>query len=254
MRKTLLEIVQLILSSMDSDEVNTISDTIESTQVAKIVESTYYDMITDITMPEHQTAFQLNASLDSSKPCMMIVPQNVTHIDEVRYNYQLSGELMPDYRVIQYQPVYDFIMFQQALRNDTTGVATQQITMNNEVYDFIYRTNVMPSYYTTIDNNIMLFDAYDVSEDTTLQKSKTLCRGTVYPVFMMEDTFYPKIDPTQFSLLINRAKVRAFQELKQQANPEAAGEARRQKIIVQKRKRKVPGQLEIFRAARFGRK
>lgn len=254
MRKTLLEMVQLILSSLDSDEVNAIGDTIESTQVAAILESTYYDMLTDISLPELQTAFQLNASGTPTKPCVMTIPPNVTHMDELRYNYQTTGEPYPNYQRISQLSFYDFITQQQGLRNDTTGVGSMVITMNNEDYTFLYRTNAMPSFYTTIDNNTILFDSYDSSEDGTLQKSKTMCRGTVYPAFLMEDSFYPKIDPTQFSLLINRAKVRAFQELKQQANPEAAGEARRQKIIVQKRKRRVPGQLEVYRVARFGRK
>ena len=39
-KKNLLEIVQNILSDMDSEEVNTISDTVEAMQVAQIVETT----------------------------------------------------------------------------------------------------------------------------------------------------------------------------------------------------------------------
>ncbi len=45
MKYTLLEIVQEILSDMDSDEVNSIDDTTESEQVATIVKSTYLSMM-----------------------------------------------------------------------------------------------------------------------------------------------------------------------------------------------------------------
>ena len=41
MKYTLLAIVQEILSDMDSDEVNSIDDTVESQQVASIVRSAY---------------------------------------------------------------------------------------------------------------------------------------------------------------------------------------------------------------------
>ena len=41
-KKNLLEIVQNILSDMDSQEVNSISDSIEAMQVAQIVETTFY--------------------------------------------------------------------------------------------------------------------------------------------------------------------------------------------------------------------
>jgi len=254
MRKSLLDMVQLILSSMDSDEVNSISDTIESTQVAKIIESCYYDMITDIFMPEHSTAFQLNASGSSTKPCLMTVPSNVTKIDEIRYNYQETGDTYPDYRIIRFKPFHQFIIDQQALRLDTTGVGSMVVAHNGENFTFIFRNNKQPEFYSSVDDQTYIFDSYDNTEDSTLQKTKTLCLGTVYPPFSMTDTFYPDIDPTQFSLLINKAKTRAFNELKQQINSESAGEARRQKIIVQKRKRKTQNESELLSTARFGRK
>ena len=42
---TLLEIVQDILSDMDSDEVNSINDSVESLQVAQIVKTAYYNIV-----------------------------------------------------------------------------------------------------------------------------------------------------------------------------------------------------------------
>ena len=254
MRKNLLEMVQTILAALDSDEVNSINDTIESTQIVSILESVFYDMITADTMPEHGTAFQLNASLDIAKPCLMTVPSNVTNVKDVRYDYKKAGEVNSNYTLIKYQPFDEFLLFQQALRNDATGVGSMVIQYNQENYSFVYRNNFMPSFYTVIDDNTLMFDAYDSTLDSTLQKSKTLCTGTVFPPFTKTNTFVPNLDITQFSLLINKAKVRAFNELKQQANAEAAGESRLQKIVVQKRKRKTPNTPEVQRVARFGRR
>lgn len=254
MRKSLLDMVQLILSALDSDEVNSIADTIEATQVAKIVESTYYDIITDIRMPEHSTAFQLIASGSSTKPCVMTVPTNVTKVDEIRYNYKTADEDYPNYKLLQYVTFYDFMQSQQAYRNDVSDVGSMVVQFNGGDYTFVFKNNKMPSFYTTCDDNTILFDSYDNTEDSTLQKSKTMCLGSVYPAWSMTDTFYPDIDPTQFSLLINRAKTRAFKELKQQDNQESAGESRRQRIIVQKRKRKTPDKPEVLKQVRFGRK
>ena len=42
---TLLDMTQDILSDIDSDEVNSISDTPDSLQVAGIIKSSFYDMI-----------------------------------------------------------------------------------------------------------------------------------------------------------------------------------------------------------------
>ena len=45
MKSTLLQVVQSILSDMDSEDVNTISDTIEAQQVASVVEDTYFNIM-----------------------------------------------------------------------------------------------------------------------------------------------------------------------------------------------------------------
>lgn len=254
MKSTLLEMTQLILSAMDSDEVNSISDTVESQQVALLIKSVYYDLITDIAMPELETAFQLNASGTSAKPTLMTLPENAIRVRQVFYNTKLSTETYPKYEEVTYLPFVDFMIQQQSLREDTVGVGSMTVTFNGENYQIMYMSDKFPTFYTTLDDNTLLFDAYDSSEEATLQKSKTMCLGPVTPVFTMEDSFTPDLDPTQFSLLVNRAKVRAFKELKQQDNTEAAGEARRQKVIVQKRKRTINDLPEVYKNARYGRK
>lgn len=82
---TLLEMTQDILSSMSSDEVSSISDTVESLQVAKIVRNKYYDIITRTGMPENKELFQFTASGDSTKPTLMYMPSQVGNIEWVKY-------------------------------------------------------------------------------------------------------------------------------------------------------------------------
>lgn len=259
MRKTLLEMTQDILSAMDSDEVNSISDTVESLQVAKVIKQCFYDMAVDIGLTEHETVFQLNASGDSTKPCQMTVPSNVTKLIHLYYNVQDPADDFPDYRLLKYLPFHDFIMRANGLANVDDGVtadsvSSQAVVMNGENFTIPYTLDAMPTYYTTADDNLIVFDSYDNTIDSTLQKSKTMCTGMTYPAWQETDSFYPDIDPTQFPLLFNAAKVRCFSELKQQDNREATQAARRQKIVVQKRKRKVTDQAEIFKAPRYGRK
>jgi hypothetical protein len=54
MKRTLLEMVQSILSDMDSEDVNSISDTNEAEQIASVIEDTYYNIISARDIPEHQ--------------------------------------------------------------------------------------------------------------------------------------------------------------------------------------------------------
>jgi len=51
MKLSLLDITQKILSSLDSDPVNSIDDTVESIQVADIVKESYYSLMAERDWP-----------------------------------------------------------------------------------------------------------------------------------------------------------------------------------------------------------
>ncbi len=82
---TLLQLVQSILSSMSSDEVNSIGDTTESMQVANIVETTYFNVINRAGLPDQCELFQLNPFTDSTQPVMMTRPDNISRMDWIKY-------------------------------------------------------------------------------------------------------------------------------------------------------------------------
>lgn len=254
MRYTLKEMVSLILNSMDSDSVNSISDTVESLDVANTIKSCYYDLATDLNLPEHNKLFELNASGDNAKPVLMTLPTNALRLDWLKYDVRLDGETTADYLLLERVELDDFFRRQEILRDYSSSVDTMTFTSNGESFEYFYWNDRAPVFYTTFDDHTLLFDGHDLNLDTTLQKSKTMAFGAIYPTFTLTDNFYPDLDPTQFSLLINQAKVRCFNEKKQMVNSEALKEARRQRIIVQKRMRSIETQSELEKHARFGRK
>lgn len=254
MRYTLKEMVDLILNSMDSDSVNSISDTVESLDVANTIKSCYYDLATDLNLPEHNKFYELNASGDNALPCLMTLPNNALTLHSLKYDKRADGDLLADYQYLDRLELEDFMIRQSALRDYTTDVDEMSFTSNGETFQVMIWTDRHPTYYTTFDDHTLLFDAYDSDIDTTLQKSKTMALGGIYPAFTLDDDFVPELDPTQFSLLINHAKVRCFNEKKQMVNSEALKETRRQRIIVQKRMRSIETTPELHKHARFGRK
>ena len=150
----------------------------------------------------------------------------------------------------------DFLDRQYSLRENTSDVG-ELIFKNNitEDFDMMYWTDRMPLFYTTMDDFTYLFDAHDVDIDaTSLQKSKTLCHGLVFPDFELNDAFTADLNTQQFSYLIAKSKARAFLELKQQQNPEAAAESRRQLIINQKIARTTEDIPQLFKTVRYGRR
>jgi len=82
---TLLEMTQNILSALSSDEVSSISDTVESLQVANIIKNKYYDIVNRSDPPKQDLLFQLTASGDSTKPTLMYMPSTVTRVNWIKY-------------------------------------------------------------------------------------------------------------------------------------------------------------------------
>lgn len=256
MKFTHLQMVQEILSAMKSDQVNSIGDTPESEAVSLLLRSVYYDLAIDLALPSHEGLFELNSSLDIAKPTLMTVPDNVSKIFEIKYNNKLATNTFSTYKVVDFMDFNNFLQMQQGLAGQMSNVGEMSFTSGNgNTFEVMYKSNKMPQWWTSIDNNQVIFDSFYSALDTTLQKSKTMCSGVIYPVYSLTDTFIPDLDPAQFSLLKNRAKVRAFAELKQVANEEAAAVARRHHVLTQERKRILPDYPPPTNLkARFGKK
>lgn len=244
--------VQRILESMESDEVNSYADTIESTSVANIIKETYWFLVGRMDLPSTHNVFQLNASGDSTKPTLMTLPSSVVDIDYIKYQ-DLDEENNTEFKEMMFMPLKDFLEMTLSLDESETEVSTMVLDVDGTNFTFKYYNDREPTYYTTLDDTNIVFDAYDSVVDTTLQASKTLCYGKKAPDFTMSDTFTPKLDQDQFQLLLNEAKTQAFVELKQTTNEHSGYRARKSFIHTQKTKHNVPtGRQKGYRT--YGRK
>lgn len=252
---TLLDYVQTILSSMDSDEVSNYGDTVESLQVANVIKTVYNDIQARIDLPEHYNLFELNASGDSAKPVLMTKPEDVLSIMWVQYDKIASGDTNPLYTDITFLPINEFLKRVDALDIDATEVLSMSQTIGVDTITFKYRNDKAPDYYTTYDDSTIIFDSYDAAVDTTLQKDKTRCYGRKDQAFTMSNTFTPFLDRDLSTLLLNEAKVLAFAELKQMGHDVAAKWANRGWVKSQKSKRGInQDRSELNRAPNYSRK
>lgn len=233
MKYTLLELTQEVLSSLGSDQVTAITDTAESDQVAHIIRTAYFNIITRANLPEHKKLFSLDASGSSLQPVLMLKPDTVGKIEWIKYNIRKSTDTEDLFSYVTILPVQQFIDRMHLLGTDSTTV--DSMTLNSET--FYYSNNAHPLYCTIVQDYYIIFDSYDVVVDTsTLQASKTLCYGQKVPTFTLSDSFTPDMDETQFPLLLNEAKSLAFLELKQVAHNLALKESKRQWNTLQKGK------------------
>jgi hypothetical protein len=239
MKYTLLELTQSILSSMDSDEVNSINDTVESQQVVEIVKTVYNDLITRSDLSASKTLFTLTASGDNAKPVLMTKPDGISTIDWLRYNCEDEDDDDPVWRELYFLPLSDFLSMTQNFNPSETDIESMTHAVDAYTITFNYYNDRGPSYYTSINDNDIIFDAYDAEVDTTLQSSKTLGFGGRSVVFSRTDAWTPELEPDQFALLLNEAKSLAWAELKQTPNPKAEQAARRNWIHLGRTRRSI---------------
>lgn len=240
MKRTNLELVQDILSALDSDEVNTINDTTESQQVLRIVRNCYYDIAETCNLPRDYTLFQLTASGDNDKPVTMTIPDNIGSVNWVKYNVETTEDTNQQFRFVKYLTVEDFLAIVSTLDEDDTTVETYDYTNDhNHTLTFMCRNDKAPDYYTSFNDGTILFDSFDNTVDTTLQQSKTQCYGIQKYDWEDSDSFIAPLDDKQHQLLLHEAKSLAFAELKQTQHVKAEQSARRLKIVDQQEKDKI---------------
>lgn len=229
MKLTLLEMVQNILSAMDSDEVNSIHDTIESQQVAAIVKETYYDLFSNITLPERTGIIKLEGLGDLDRPNYMRLPQNVLSVDWIKYRNSNTNQ----YQDVFYLAPMEFL--ERVLGQTATTENTVLVTDASGV-TFYIKNNHTPTYYTILEDEYLVMDSYDSFYDSTLQASKTFAWGETEEQWQDEDDFILNLDNDLFPLLLSEAKSVAFITLKQQANQKEEARSRKHRVHLQYRK------------------
>jgi len=235
MKYTLLELTQRVLSSIKGEEINSISDTAESLAVVDIIKECYATLIAQQDFPEQKTLFSLVSSGDSNKPVLMTIPEDAYGIEWLKYNGVASGDTDPVWQDVKYLQLKDFLDYTQQFNTSETDVSSMSITLGDSTISFKYRSDGAPKYFTTIDDNQLLFDSYDTAVDSTLQSSKTIAYGLRIS-WTTADTYTPDLDSQQFAILLKDAKAMAWQELKSVDNVAAARQGRDLRIAAEYKK------------------
>jgi hypothetical protein len=236
-KKTLLQMVQNILSAMDSDEVNSISDTVESLQVAEIVRETYEDLTATLSIPERRALVRLEGVADVLRPNYLKIPDTVKDITWIRYN---NTELT-------YKSPEEFVNYVLSIEGDITVTDFNDVT-------YTVRNDRDPVYWTCFDDEHLVFDALNQSLESTLQESNSLAYAELNNIFQMEDDFVADLDDNMFPLFLSEAKATCFINLKQVSNAKEEQRARRQLVRVQNEFNRTATKNPIDRLPNYGRR
>jgi hypothetical protein len=234
-KKTLLQLVQEILSSTDGGEINSYLDTTESLQVARILENTYWDIVSTSSFGAMFTFYELTASGNTSYPTIMTLPSAAVTLESLKYDYATIADPQPNLYPITFLTPDQFLQRMYSIDASSSNVTSFNYPIyNSGTLSVVAYKDTAPRYYTTYDDNTIIFDSYDASVDTTLQANKTLAYGEVNPTWTYSDNFIPNLPEKQFTILRNEAKATAYVELKQTTNSDATKKARRGWISSQK--------------------
>lgn len=249
--QTLLEMTQNILSAMNSDEVNSIGDTVESLQVAEEIRNTFYEIFSNRDLGENQGLVNLESSGDSDMPHVLKLPANISGIKWFRYMDTRNNRLTD----VDYLEPEEFItrVISETV-SPPSPYALVTLLPTSPVTHYI-KTNQAPNYFTVLQEGYIVCDAYDSDEESNLTGSNAFAWGFFNPAFELEDSFVPAIDDNLFPFLIAEAKSACFINIKQVANSKEEQRARRQLVRSQTRLTKTPEQRgNVFDAVDYSRK
>lgn len=242
MKRSLLEMTQDILVSLDGDEVTDIADTAESAQVAAIIRQCFYEIAANAKLPEHYALFELTET-SSSSPTIMTKPTDVLTIDWIKYDNMLAADSpVTDYREVSFLPWDYFQRNQLSMDSSSTDISRYNYTIGSDIFPFVYVNNRFPLFYTTYNDSTIVFDSVDEDEETYLRKTKTMCWGLKESSWTHSNSAVPSLDHKLHNLLFQEAKSQCFTELKQVENPRSEKKARRAWQTLYKEKHDIKGQ------------
>lgn len=237
-KMTLLEMTQDILNDLDSDDVNDITDTVESEQVAQVLKSTYYAIVDEFQLPSKRILFKMDATT-SATPTKMTIPDGIISIDQISYKISTTADPTVRYSSVEYIEPDDMLnlMYQRNADSSNVDVITDGI-------DYFVLNDAFPTYWTSFDDDSIIFDSYNSDEDSFLQQSKTTCYGESTGSWTHTNAAIPDLPENLFSLLLSEAKSRCFLNFKQLPNSKEEQYARRQRIAARKNKWKTNGGIK----------
>jgi hypothetical protein len=223
MKSTLLQVVQSILSDMDSENVNSLSDTVEAQQIASVVEDTYFNIIAARDIPEHNKLIPLVSLSDNARPTHFTYPARTKEL--IRLDYNIGTASSQDYREIVYVSPLEFI--------DRMSETDLKVTTVDQSMELFVGNDTDPSYYTSFNDNHIIMNSYDVSVEAHLASNKTRAFCSIYPTFSQTDSFAIDLDQTLMPLLLAEAKSTCMSLFKGSSDPKVEQSARRLKSYVQ---------------------
>lgn len=235
-KRTLLELVQNIMSALDSDKVDSVLDTVESEQVVDVLRDTYEQMIANQLIPEINTLTRFDTVDLIDFPGSLnylAIPETVSHVIFFKYDIQADGDTSSNYRELTYLPPSNFLKQAYLIQDDDVN-AIQVTDPGLSSVTYYVKKDTAPRFYTSFDDQYIALDSFDMVVDPIQALgTKTVVMAKMVPTWTVDDAFVPQMDENLFPYLLAEAKSTCFVNLKQQGNPKVDKQSREQRNRIQ---------------------
>jgi len=187
MTKTLLTIVQDILELMDSDEVDSISDTIEGDQIAKCIQLIYDQILTEYDLPQKSNVFGADATDDATNGLTrLILPSDKITLTTIRYDVRSAAGDAPSFVDIPLISNEEFL--RRTTNLDSSDSNKTEQTWPTGIVKFVIINDQRPHYATLVEQKWIVFDAYDSDLDANILITKSILEGMGQTELSIADT------------------------------------------------------------------
>lgn len=212
---TLLEIVKYVLSELESDDVDSVLETVESEQVARIVIRVFSNLIAGRDWPHLEKVTQL-LEISTMSTGFKLSPE-MRKIINVKYNKLLSIGDRDRYTEMRYTEWSEFVkMLEQ--RNSLSSDIVIDTTVDGLTKLNILK-NKQPQYYTVYSNDFLILDSYNEAIEPRAQTTSLQVLGSMIPMSRLEDNFRFNLPLEDHPWFINECINYCYVNIKQMANP-----------------------------------
>ena len=222
---TLLEMVQDILNDTGSDPVNSINDTPEALQVAQIVKTTYYNLVSNRNWPQEKRSFVLDNVSDAATPTHLQLPSACKELTSFFYDQKRAASDRKRLIAMNYVTPEEFLDRSNSYNEDNANV---QLVVEFGGVTFKIRNDVPPTWWTSFDDNYIVMNSFDSVVESTVQNSNSQSTGYFEEVFTFSDAFVPTMPTEAFASLLASSKAQAWLVLRQEQNVRIEREAKKQ--------------------------
>lgn len=184
-RYTLIQVVQDVQNTLEVERDDTIGETTLGDDIVLHIRNVYEDFVSYGQFRRFEYAGRLVSDSNPSRPTKLNLPTNTVGVSDLKYR-RLDASGKKVWGDVKYLTPNEFLHFVQSRDNTATNIQT---TLTEDNVELFIRRDQAPQYWTSFDERYIYCDAFDSTQDSTLQEIKTLCTLEKAAVFVASDTF-----------------------------------------------------------------